>query len=327
MKPVFERGIHLTGTILWLDAFHPQDLCFVSHAHVSTTVAHHKVLATDATLRLFRRLEPNQQLRGLVCPFNRPFSLGQLSIELFPAGHILGSAQIRVTKDGRRLVYTGDFSFQRKLTCEAIELKECDELVIATHFAHPRYEFPAIDDGYQQLLGEVHSALADKRVPVVFTSTVGTAQEVAKRLAREGLQLRLHRSIYEKNKIYVQLGVPLENCKCFRGTPRPDEVIIWPRNLRSSSAIKSLRRARTILLSGHAVLPGYARQQRVDVALPLTDSAGYRETLDYIQRVKPRKIYTVHGFAQHFAEELRKLGLDAEALTNEQIGFDFEHSR
>ncbi|MCA9520624.1 MAG: MBL fold metallo-hydrolase [Myxococcales bacterium] len=306
-----------------MDAFHPQDLCFVSHAHVSTTVAHHKVLATDATLRLFRRHEPSQQVRGLVCPYNRPFSLGQLSIELFPAGHILGSAQIRVTKDDLRLVYTGDFSFQRKLTCEAIEVKSCDELIIPAHFAHPRYEFPAIDDGYALLTSEVRRALDDKRVPVVFTATVGTAQEVAKRLAREGFNLRLHRSIYEKNKIYVQLGVSLESCKCFRGTPRPDEVIIWPRNLRSSPAIKSLRRARTILLSGHAVVPGYARQQRVDIALPITDSASYSETLDYIERVAPRKIYVAHGYAPSFTAELRKRGLDAESLTNEQIGFDF----
>ncbi len=135
-------GLHLTGTSLWLDAHRKSELSFVSHAHSDHIARHERVIATSPTMRLMsHRLGP--MAAALPVPYNRPFDLVPLRIELLPAGHILGSAQIRVTRmDGRRIVYTGDLNLAPSLTAEAAQVAECDILIIESTFGHPKYCFP-----------------------------------------------------------------------------------------------------------------------------------------------------------------------------------------
>ncbi|HYX91607.1 MAG TPA: MBL fold metallo-hydrolase, partial [Myxococcaceae bacterium] len=137
-----KAGLHLSGTELWFDANRKSDLSFVSHAHADHIARHARVIATAATLRLMQhRLG---KLHGaLPVPYRRPFDLGRLVLELLPAGHVLGSAQLRVIReDGTRIVYTGDINFTNALTAEPAEIADCDVLVIESTFGHPRYVFP-----------------------------------------------------------------------------------------------------------------------------------------------------------------------------------------
>src|SRR4051812_34261226 len=101
-------GLHLTGSPMYFDARRKSELSFVSHAHTAHIPRHERVIATRQTLRCMEhRLGPLQSV--LPVPYRRPFELGRLNVELLPAGHVLGSAQIRVTRDdGHRVVYTGD---------------------------------------------------------------------------------------------------------------------------------------------------------------------------------------------------------------------------
>src|SRR5581483_7090017 len=105
-------GLHVTGTPLWLDARRKSELSFVSHAHTDHIARHERVIATAATLRIMEhRLGPLAS--KLPAPYHRPFKLGDLDVELLPAGHVLGSAQIRIRRpDGHRVVYTGDIGLE-----------------------------------------------------------------------------------------------------------------------------------------------------------------------------------------------------------------------
>src|SRR5580693_1722372 len=98
--------MHLSDSVLWFDAPKRQALSFVSHAHGDHIARHDRVIATDATTRLMvKRLGALPQ--ALTCLYRPPFGVGPLRLGLFPAGHILGSAQILVIRNGRRIVYTG----------------------------------------------------------------------------------------------------------------------------------------------------------------------------------------------------------------------------
>ncbi|HTS80272.1 MAG TPA: MBL fold metallo-hydrolase, partial [Myxococcaceae bacterium] len=122
-------GLHLSGTALWLDAHRKAPLAFVSHAHSDHIARHERVIATRATLRLMaHRLGSLPSC--LPVPYNRPFELGALCLELLPAGHILGSAQLRVIRsDGKRVTYTGDLNLESSQTAESAQVAECDTLV------------------------------------------------------------------------------------------------------------------------------------------------------------------------------------------------------
>src|SRR3954468_14170505 len=144
-------GLHLTNSVLGLDARRKSELSFVSHAHTDHIARHERVIATRPTLRFMEhRLGPLQS--ALPAPYRRPFELGPLNVELLPAGHVMGSAQIRVTRDdGHRVVYTGDISLEPSLTSEAAEIVECDTLVLESTFGHSRFRFPNRDGVFEEV--------------------------------------------------------------------------------------------------------------------------------------------------------------------------------
>jgi putative mRNA 3-end processing factor len=308
-----EAGLHLKDTVLWFDANRPCDLAFVSHATLPRAAAPQKILATDRTVRLVRSLRAD--VEALVCPYNSPFHLGMLTLELRPAGHILGSAQLVADYRDRRVVYTGEFNLHPGGTCEAGEIIPCDVLVIDATFGLPRYRFPPRLDALAEVARFVDDTLADGLTPVLLAHPLGQAQEVCRHLAARGLSLRVHNTIYDVNRVYGELGVDPGPVRRFRGTPAPGDVVVFPPHLRSSPAVARLTRRRVAALSPWSVDEGYRRSVRADAAFPLSNTADYRSLMQYVRGASPRRIYTVNGHAEEFARLLRDKGYDARALT------------
>src|SRR5512136_1357440 len=141
------RGeMKVVGSSLHLDARRRVECAFVSHAHGDHIGRHDRTIATAATLALMRhRLgEPRRRkTEALPAAYRTPFGLGELTLELFPAGHVLGSAQLRVTlKDGRTLGYSGDLCTAASHAAEPAEVMPCDTLVLESTFRLPRYVCP-----------------------------------------------------------------------------------------------------------------------------------------------------------------------------------------
>ena len=303
------RGIHLVDSVLWMDAPRRVDLSFISHAHLDRALAHGKVLATEATARLASGMLAGN--KTLISPFYRRFALGDLDLELHPAGHILGSAQLRVTRGGRRLVYTGHHNLQTTRTAEQAHVLSCDVLVLDSSYGSTRMRFPPRQQVEEDILSWIEQALDDRAQPVLLGRPIGTAQEVASLLGAGGFSIRVHRSIYEHCKAYHALGMKLPLVKCFRGTPGRDEVTIFPRHLARSRAVEKLPRARLALVSGRAASPDAAQRFKVDRAFALSSLADHPALVRYAHESDARKIYVVGAHAEALATELRGQGLRA----------------
>src|SRR5512147_700332 len=125
------RGELRVSRSLWLDARRRAPCAFVSHAHGDHIGRHDRTIATAPTLALMEhRLGKPSRGERLPVAYREPFGMGDLTVELFPAGHVLGSAQIRVARGGRSLGYSGDLCLEPTLTAEACQVMECDTLVL-----------------------------------------------------------------------------------------------------------------------------------------------------------------------------------------------------
>ncbi len=183
-----KAGLRLTGTPLWLDATRKAELSFVSHAHSDHIARHERVIATAATLR-FMQHRLRKVKNALPVPYNRPFELGPLVLELLPAGHVLGSAQLRATlADGTRIVYTGDINTAPSLTAEPAQIAECDILIIESTFGHPRYAFPSRERVFDKLANWCSDHLRNGVTPIVLGYALGKSQEAIAALSRRGLE-------------------------------------------------------------------------------------------------------------------------------------------
>jgi putative mRNA 3-end processing factor len=306
-------GMRLSHYPLWLDAPRKQELAFVSHAHGDHIARHARVIATKPTLELMaHRL--GKLPEPLAVPYRQAFELGPLTLELFPAGHVLGSAQLRATRDGRRVVYTGDLNVVPSLTAEQTEVAHCDTLVIEATFGHPRFAFPPRAEVLGLLRRFVEQALAEGGTPVVLGYALGKSQEAIAALGEAGLPLCAHASVHAVCNLYRAHGVKLPEVRLFRGEVQPGEVLFLPPNLRRSGALLKLTRPRTVMLTGWAMDPSAPQGRGADLRLPLSDHADFAGLVEYARATGARRVFTVHGFCRELAEALQAQGVEAQPL-------------
>lgn len=311
-------GLHLTGTPLSLDAMRKTPLSFVSHGHSDHIARHERTIATAATLR-FMTHRLGRVNAPLAVAYNQPFELGPLSLELLSAGHILGSAQLRVVRpDGRRIVYTGDLNVVPSLTAEPVQVAECDTLLIEATFGHPRYRFPPKEEVLGAVETWVRQQLERGAYPVLLGYPLGKSQEAMKYLSGRGFDLVAHDSIFEMTQLYAELGVRIERLRRYDGTVRPGEVLFYPPHQARSGALAPLWPRATAVLTGWALDPGAAYRYGAQVAFPLSDHADCPSLVSYVKATGAREVITHHGFAEELAQLLRDDGIDARTLGKPQ---------
>ena len=318
-RPPFElvQGeLHVTGSGLFLDARRRRACAFVSHAHSDHLGRHERTIATAATAALARH-RLGDRSRGEVLPvaYRKPFGLGELTLELFAAGHVLGSAQIRVTSGaGLSLGYTGDLCLEPTRTAEPAEVMGCDVLLMESTFGLPRYVFPPKEEVLRDVRGFVDDALSDGVTPVLLGYSLGKAQEILKYLGEAGYACRSHPVVHAVNRVYEALGVALPKVRLLGPEgPGRDEVVVTPPHLsRSASTFRSGRR-RTAVLTGWAV-DGARHYRGVDAAFPLSDHADFPSLVRYAKASGAGRVFTLHGHADPLAKALRREGIRADPL-------------
>ncbi len=303
--------------MLHLDAKRRVECAFVSHAHGDHIGRHDRTIATAPTIALMRhRLgEPKRRkTEALPVGYRTPFGLGELTLELFSAGHVLGSAQLRVTRNEVAVGYTGDLCTEPTHAADQADVMPCDVLVMESTFGHARYVFPPKEETLAAIRRFVDDALSDGVTPVLLGYALGKAQEILKFLSDAGYACRAHPVVHAVNRIYEAEGVSLANVRPLgpEGTG-PGEVVVAPPHLARSPAMRGLGRRRTAILTGWAI-DGARWFRGVDAAFPLSDHADYPSLLRYAKATGASRVFTVHGHADALAAALRKEGVRAEPL-------------
>jgi Cft2 family RNA processing exonuclease len=307
------RGIRIVGTELWLDSTRARPLGFISHAHGDHTARHEQVIATPSTWRLCRdRLGPKPQ--SIPLEFRKPRSMDGFSIELYPSGHILGSAQILI-QNGQRIVYTGDFRLAPGLTAERAEVPACDTLIMECTYGKPRYVFPPPEAVARRLLSFVEGALEDEKIPILFAYSMGKSQEALKLLGDRGFTVCLARQTLPVVKAYEECGVSFKNYEPLSRGNLFGKVLLLPPYLSRSRLVQQTVHRRTAILTGWSVDKEAQYRFGVDETIPLSDHADFNELNEYVERSRPARIYTVHGDPD-FARHLRDRGYKAEHLAS-----------
>jgi putative mRNA 3-end processing factor len=314
-------GLRISDSALHLDATRRVECAFVSHAHGDHIARHDRTIATAATLALMRhRLgEPRRgRAERLPASFRAPFGLGELTLELFAAGHVLGSAQLRVTRDGVALGYTGDLCTEPTGAAEPAEVMPCDVLVLESTFGLPRYVFPPKVEVLAAVRRFVDDALSEGATPVLLGYALGKAQEILRHLGGLGYPCLAHPMVHGVNRVYEAEGMPLPGARALGPEGAgPGEVVVCPPHLLGSVAMRGVRRRRTAVLTGWAI-DGGRTFRGVDAAFPLSDHADFPSLVRYAKATGAGRVYTVHGHADAFAAALRREGLRAEPLREQQ---------
>lgn len=324
----FEHGaMHFPAEGLWLDAHRaigPEETVFVSHAHSDHTAAHARVILSPPTQRLMRSRVGGKRQEHVLKFHHRTAGadLGlrtpETHVTLLPAGHILGSAMILLERNGASLLYTGDFKLRPGLSAEFCEPRPADVLVMETTFGRPHYVFPAVTDLMAGVVRFCREALDNDETPVLLAYSLGKSQEVLAGLAGAGLPIALCEPVARMTSVYASLGWSFPPYETLDFRTAAGKVILAPPGMALEPLRRKLGPTRVAALTGWAVDSGCRYQHGSDAAFPLSDHADFPDLVEFVRRVAPRQVYTLHGFAADFAAHLRTLGFQAQALSQSE---------
>ena len=306
-----ENGIRISGTSFWLDATKKVPFSFVSHAHSDHVRRHNKIIATPSTISLIKNR--NRNINAIPLSFGEKFEIEDLAIELFPAGHMLGSAQILIQRGDTRLIYSGDFKTEKNDTAEQCEIKQADILIMESTFGAPTFVFPKKWILIEKLVKYIDNCFSNGFIPVVLGYGTGKAQEALKLLGDLNYQISVHAAIDSNIKVYEKFGIKFKNYQTYSGEDLHNRVLIIPPHLSRGNLIKKLGTTKKIVLTGWAMLPNAKYRYGADEALPFSDHADYNQLIEYVHKVNPKKVIITHGI-DHFVHDLKRDGFDAELL-------------
>jgi DNA ligase-1 len=319
-----QGGLHLPQLGLWMDPDEPQlgpEKVFISHAHSDHIAAHREVILSAPTARLMSSRIPGTRQEH-VLEFGQTQRLdgpeGTFQLTLLPAGHIFGSAMALIERNGKTLLYTGDFKLRPGLSAERCEPRCADVLVMETTYGRPRYVFPPAQEVLKGIVRFCREALDNDEIPVLLGYSLGKSQELMCSLGDARLSLMLHGTIYKLTQIYEQFGHCFPKYETYEAGAAQGKVLLCPPHVAGSAMLRNLGKHRTAILTGWAVDTNCRYRYQCDAAFPLSDHADFPDLVEMVKRVGPRLVYTLHGFAADFAQTVRELGVEARALSQDE---------
>lgn len=265
---------------------------FQSHAHSDHFVSGDVIYSTKAT-KFLSHLRKGGFYREV--DFGETFYLGDFKARVYPAGHMLGSAGIKLWLENGTLFYTGDTKWFKLRTAEKSRFPRADFLIIEATFGVPSFTFPSPREAEKKLVAFVEEALDRGKRPTLYVNQMGKAQEVMKILDLHGITVRPSGEMLKVARVYSKFGVKFGNIS------KEGEVVL--RSYRSPKVDNSLS-------PWELTVSGFGR-------LKLSNHGDFWELMRIVEKVKPTKIFTVYGFAREFASILRGLGYDAKAITSD----------
>ncbi len=265
-------------------------IAFQSHAHTDHFVSGEVIFATKAT-KYLSHLRKGGFYRQV--DFGKTFYLGDYRAKLYPAGHMLGSAGIKLWLENGTLFYTGDTKWYKLRTAEKSHFPRADFLVIEATFGVPSFTFPAPREAEKKLVAFVEEALDRGKRPVLYVNQMGKAQEIMKILDVHGYTVRPSGDMVKVARLYSKFGIRFGNIAS------EGDVVL--RSYRSPRVENSLS-------PWELTVSGFG-------GLKLSNHADFWELMRIVERVRPEKVFTVYGFANEFAKILRGIGVDAMAIS------------
>jgi DNA ligase 1 len=150
---------------------------------------------------------------------------------------------------------------------------------------------------------------------VLLAYSLGKSQEVLCGLAKAGLPVALHDAVLEITRVYEECGVAFPPYERLCPDNAAGRVLVCPPQVARSAWLRSLPGCRRAIMTGWALDPSCKFRSGADAAFPLSDHADYDELIELVKRVEPKRVLTLHGFAGDFARTLRRLGVEAQALS------------
>lgn len=314
------RGIYCVPGDFYIDPWKPVDYAVITHGHADHArwgMKHY--LCHHFTVPILKsRIADAIDVQGI--GYNEPITIHGVKVSLHPAGHIIGSAQIRLEYKGKVVVISGDYKVQDDGLSTPFEIVKCHEFVTESTFGLPIYQWKNIPKINEQLQVWVLQNQSRGKTSVLVGYSLGKAQRIMKALEGIGT-LHVHYSIGKLNEAYENAGVHLPDYEVvdFREDVKylDKGIVIVPPSLVDSNVLRKIPNKADAICSGWMQVRGARRWRSADAGFAISDHADWNGLLDTIKATGAEKVYVTHGQTAVFTKYLNEIGIYAEELKTE----------
>lgn len=293
-------GLYCPSGDFFVDPVEPVARALITHGHSDHARAGHgAVLASRETLDIMRiRMGDDFCGRAQVVAPGEMLSIDGVSVSFHPAGHVLGSCQIRIEKNGCRIVVSGDYKRGIDPTAAPFEPVACDVFITEATFGLPVFRHPDPLAETEKLLASLSQF--DHRTHFVGAYALGKAQRVISLLRRAGYDepIFLHGAMTRLCNYYQSEGIELGSLRPVAGEAEKEyrgRVVIGPPSAFGGAWMRRFVDPLPAFASGWMMVRQRARQRGVELPLVISDHCDWSELTATIRELRPEEVWVTHG--------------------------------
>lgn len=296
------QGLYCPIGDFTIDPVRPVDRALITHGHADHARAgSNHVLATSQTLDIMRiRFGETYAQVPQVAAYGQPITINGVTVTFYPAGHVLGSAQIAVEYKGLRIVASGDYKRVADKTCAAFEPVPCDVFITEATFGLPVFRHPSPQDEIAKLLHSMRTF--PERSHIVGAYALGKAQRVISLVREAGYDapIYLHGALEKLCAYYQSQGIALGDLRSatLETATKQDfanALIIAPPSAIADRWSRRFNDPMSCYASGWMRIRQRAKQSGIELPLILSDHCDWDELTSTITELAPSQVWVTHG--------------------------------
>ncbi len=323
-----DQGLYCEAGDFFIDPWDPVDRALVTHAHADHARPGSRRYLVSAPSKYVSRLRLGEAASIETIPYGEARSINGVKVSFHPAGHIIGSAQIRVEHEGEVWVVSGDYKIGEDPTTTPFEPIPCHTFITEATFGLPIYTWPDPGQEFEALNDWWRANQQDGKASIVFAYALGKAQRVLAGVDASIGPIFVHGAVHKMNAMYAHSGVELPETT-YVGTvaSRYDwsqALVVAPSSARGTPWMRRFGRQSTAFASGWMRVRGQRRRRSVDRGFILSDHVDWKGLMQSIDDTGAERVLVTHGNIPTVVRFLREeKGRDAYSL-NTRFGQDEE---
>jgi len=318
-----DRGIYCAQADVYIDPWRPVDRALITHGHADHARWGHKhYLCTRLARPVMRyRLGP---VKIETVDYGEARTINGVTFSFHPAGHIIGSAQVRVEYKGEVWVASGDYKIEDDGLSTAFEPVQCHTFITESTFGLPVYEWTPQEEVMADINAWWRDNVAQGKVSVLSSYALGKAQRVLHGLDTSIGPILTHGAVENTNEVLRKQGIVLPDTKrVVQGMKKKDfknALVIATPSAVGSSWMKKFRPFSLGIASGWMTLRGARRRRNADRGFILSDHADWGGLNQAIAATGAQRVIVTHGYTDIFRRWLQEQGYEAYAEATEFVG-------